>query len=117
MTGALVDLALFLAAAVLSLFGCVTLALSQERHWRAVGSGTSPPRPPQTLAWLGWCLTGASLVLSILRDGPSFAALVWPLLIAASALSVGLILAYVPHWLKPVAATFARTGSKAPPGG
>ena len=45
-----------------------------------------------------------SLVLIIIRDGPSFSALIWPMQIALSAVFIGVLLAYRPNWLQPFAA-------------
>ena len=87
-------------AAICALGGCAFLALSQGRNWRTVmgkGQASGLTRP------LGWTLIGVSLVPCIIRDGASFAALLWPLLLAAASVTVALLLAYAPSGLKPIA--------------
>ena len=90
----------FLAlASALCLVGMATLALTQDRNWRRVDTGGSPAgwaRPT------GWALVIAALAVCIIRDGPSFAALIWPMLAAGAALAVGMVLAYRPQWLSPL---------------
>lgn len=76
------------------------LALSQDRNWRTVGLAQA--RAPYGRG-LGWAFLTASLVPVLLRDGLSFAALLWPMLIAASAIGVAMILAYRPALLRPLA--------------
>jgi uncharacterized membrane protein len=80
--------------------GCALLALSQARHWQAVTASPSPP--PRALRRVGWSLVLASLMLCILRDGASFAALLWPLLMMAGALIAALLLAWWPAALRPL---------------
>lgn len=88
-------------AAVCAFAGCALLALSQPRHWQAVtGSATIPPRSSRRL---GGGLVLASLVTCIWRDGASFAALLWPLLLMAGALGVSAVLAWRPASLRPLA--------------
>lgn len=91
-----------LSAALLSaVLGSVMLALSQRRHWQAVtGSPLSAGRPMRRL---GSLLLAASFVLTILRDGASFGALAWPMLVGFSALIVAMLLAWVPQALRPLA--------------
>ncbi|MEM1149198.1 MAG: DUF3325 domain-containing protein [Pseudomonadota bacterium] len=100
-----VSLSLLAFASILCLMGMVGLALSQDRNWRSVGAGGAPA------IWLrptGWALIVASLVPSIFRDGPSFTGLIGPMLIAGAAFTVGMLLAYRPKWLLPLAKTFLR---------
>ena len=92
---------LLLALAALSAFlGCSYLALSQPRNWRTVmgeGAAHKAARP------IGWGLIILSLILCIARDGGSFAALLWPLLLAGAAFLVAMLLAYQPSTLRPMA--------------
>ena len=83
----------------LMLLGCVCLALSQPRHWRAAGG--AEPRP-RFLRLAGAVATGLGLLVCVARDGGSFAALLWPLLFAAAALLTALLLTYRVHWLGPL---------------
>lgn len=98
MTFLLASIWLFLAF-VLCFAGCAFLALSQTRNWRAVVDDrkSKPPR----VAKLGWTLVLLGLVPCIVRDGASFAALEWPLVFAAAAMSTAMILAYRPSVLRP----------------
>ncbi|MEO0462880.1 MAG: DUF3325 family protein [Pseudomonadota bacterium] len=90
----------------LCVLGCTLLALSQARHWQAIVKDrkSKPPR----IAGLGWGLVLLSLLPCLLRDGSSFAALLWPLVFAASAMSVAMLLAFRPYSLKPLAAFISR---------
>ena len=100
-----VGVLLLALAAICALIGCACLALSQNRNWRTVmgkGQASGFTRP------LGWTLIGVSLVLCIIRDGGSFAALLWPLLLAAAGFAVAMLLAYAPSGLKPMASLFMR---------
>lgn len=91
---------LLLGALLAALLGCALLALSQRRHWRAVTRSQSEPgRRPQRL---GSLLLMASIVLTILRDGVSFAALFSPLLIGFAALVIAILLTWVPGVLRPI---------------
>lgn len=87
------------------LLGCVCLALSQRRHWRAAGG--AGPRP-RFLKLAGLAATGLSLLVCVAGDGGSFAALLWPLLFAAAALLTALLLTYRVYWLGPVARLLRR---------
>ncbi|MEM8776635.1 MAG: DUF3325 domain-containing protein [Pseudomonadota bacterium] len=93
----LVDLIVFCLAAITALMACAFLALSQPRHWRAI---TGANHAPKSLRLAGWGSAALSLVFCILRDGGSFAALLWPLLLASGALTIAMALTYRPAWLK-----------------
>ncbi|MEM6414602.1 MAG: DUF3325 domain-containing protein [Pseudomonadota bacterium] len=95
----------FFAAWMMAFFGCCLLALSQDKHWRTVSGQEGPSRKPMTRT-LGWLCIGLSLVLSIFRDGCSFAGLTWPLVLASGAFSVAMLLTYKAIWLKPLANLF-----------
>jgi hypothetical protein len=94
--------ALLLVGAVFAaIFGSALLALSQRRHWQAVTRNpTEPGRAPRRL---GWLLLTASIVLTILRDGASFAALFAPVLIGSAALLIAMMLSWAPNALRPIA--------------
>ncbi|MEA1618038.1 DUF3325 family protein [Erythrobacter sp. T5W1-R] len=94
------NMLLLLGAVLAALFGCALLALSQPRHWQAVTRTRSEPgRTPQRLGWL--LLTG-SIVLTILRDGASFAALFAPVLIGSAVLVTAMVLTCCPRVLSPI---------------
>jgi len=83
--------------------GFALLALSQARHWWRVAA-TDPPRTGVRLRrGAGAALLAASLALALLRDGPSFGALLWVTAISLAALAVALTVAWRPRWLRPLA--------------
>lgn len=87
-------------AALSALIGCALLALRQQRNWRiVVGEGAAR----NGTAASGWSLIGLSFAFCVIRDGGSFAALLWPLLLAGAAFAVAMLLAYRARWLKPLA--------------
>lgn len=89
------------SAALLSLMGCVLLALSQPRNWRRV-LGDRKAESPKT-ATAGWLFVGAALLPCVLRDGGSFAALLWPLTFAFGAAATAMVLTFRPQWLRSLA--------------
>lgn len=92
---------LLLGAVFAAIFGSALLALSQRRHWQTVtGNPTEPGRAPRRL---GWLLLAASIVLTILRDGASFAVLFAPVLIGSAALLIAMMLSWAPNALRPIA--------------
>jgi hypothetical protein len=97
-------LLMLLGAVLAALLGCVFLALSQHRHWRAVTrSSSAPGRAPRRL---GLILLTACVVLTLLRDGASFAALFSPVLIGSAALITAMVLTWAPHLLRPITRMF-----------
>ena len=98
--------ALLVTAYSLCTIGCALLALSQSHHFRKVLDNRSA-KPPK-LATFGWALVLLALIPCIMRDGGSFAALLWPLVFAAAALTIGMILAFRPAWLRPLATVLGR---------
>lgn len=97
-----------LLAAGGSLAGMGWLALSLEAHWQQVvgkGCHLTPARQRQLRAG-GYASLLLALAACLLADHPSMAALTWPMLLAAAALSQALLLAWQPHllrWLLPPA--------------
>ncbi|MEM9618390.1 MAG: DUF3325 family protein [Pseudomonadota bacterium] len=90
---------IWLVLAVLSAFlGCGCLALSQEKHWRRIISAAqSGAKAKICLKCAGWALVSFSLVFCVLRDGASFAVLLWPMLMAAAGMSAAMALALMPN--------------------
>ncbi|MEO0421955.1 MAG: DUF3325 domain-containing protein [Pseudomonadota bacterium] len=84
------------------------LALSQQRNWRAVTAAPYPSAIRSTARPLAYGLMGLALMLCVARDGGSFAALLWPLLLGAAGLAVTLVIAYRPRWLRPLTCPFAQ---------
>lgn len=94
---------LLIALALFSYLGFALLALSQDRHWsRAGGKQTCPARLIMPLRAGGYGLLLAALGLALLRDGPSFGALLWATMLTISALGVVATLAWRAAWLRPI---------------
>ena len=100
MASVLLLIALFLAA-YLSL---ALLALAQARPWQRV-SQIPPLTGVQrlTLRTLGGLALLSALVLCVVRDGPSFGALLWSTTISIAATAVAFTLSWAPAWLRPLA--------------
>ncbi len=87
-------------SALLALAGCTLLALNQKQHVATVlGRGAQPPLGKATPA-TGWLLLALALIPSMLGDRPGFAVLYWLLAIFGSALTVVMLIAFKPGWLK-----------------
>lgn len=81
------------------------LAVAQERNWRRAG-GENRPSTARTLVLR---IAGAAglilaLVAALVRDGPSFGALLWITSLSLSALAVTATLTWRAHWLRLLAA-------------
>lgn len=91
--------ALYLSAAVLlSLVGMAWLALSMDVHWaqfKQIPLAESHP-PKVILKALGYTALFVSLVVCLVADRPSIAALVWIMLMVGSAVAVAFVLAKKP---------------------
>lgn len=88
-------------AAFSAFLGCTFLAISQDRNCRKVLGNSVPDQSQRFARFIGWSLIGAALVFCILRDGGSFAALLWPLVVGSAAIAVAILLAFGPQLLKP----------------
>lgn len=98
-----------LAAAATTLVGMAWLALAMEVHWDQVmrRPASEVPATRGSLRGLGALALALSLWACLMADRPSMAALVWVMLLAASALTVAWVLARRPRLLAvvwPVAA-------------
>ncbi|WP_421710211.1 DUF3325 family protein [Algihabitans sp.] len=96
--------ALLIATALAAYLGFALLALGQARPWQRVAQ-TLPPTGLRLLALrtLGGLALTLSLGLALLRDGPSFGALLWATAITLAALAVAFTLTWRPKWLRPLA--------------
>ena len=92
--------------------GFALLALTQARPWQRV-SRVPPPTSIRRLALrtLGGLALLLSLVLCLVRDGPSFGALLWATAISLAATAVVFTLTWRPALLHPLAA-MATVGIK-----
>ena len=104
----MVDSWIFLClAAISTLAGMAWLALAMEPHWKAVHQASSAARPVSLLRRLGCTGLLVSAVFCFMADRPSMAALVWIMLLAASAPSISMMLTWRPGLLR----VFWPTGS------
>ncbi|VWX33533.1 DUF3325 family protein [Limnobacter sp. 130] len=92
------------AAALLSMVGMAWLALSMDVHWAQVKQiPLAESRPPRVaLKVLGYTALLVSLVVCLVADRPSIAALVWIMLMVGAAVAVAFALANRPGVLKVV---------------
>ena len=93
------------AIATAAYLGFALLALTQARPWRRVGQAP-PPTAIRRLAMrtLGGLALVLSLALCLVRDGPSFGALLWATAISIAAAAVAFTLTWRPALLRPLAA-------------
>ena len=89
------------AAALFSLVGMAWLALSMDVHWAQVKQiSLADSHPPKViLKALGYAALLVSLVVCLVADRPSIAALVWIMLMVGSAVSVAWVLSRFPKTL------------------
>ena len=92
--------------------GFALLALTQTRPWQQVDQ-TAPPTSIRRLVLrtLGGLALLLSLVLCLVRDGPSFGSLLWATAVSLAAAAVAFTLTWRPVLLRPLAA-MATVGIK-----
>lgn len=96
---------LLLAAFLASTLGLVWMALAMETHWQQVLGDIPLARAVQLmLRGLGGLALAVSLILCMIVDHVSMAALVWIMLLAVGATSVTFTLTWRPFWLAPFVA-------------
>lgn len=96
---------LWLCLAAFSGFsGMVWLALAMDEHWQNVALLKRDIVLSHSFSFvlrvLGVVALFVSLLVCMIVDRLSMAVLVWIMLLAASAVSVGFALAWRPHWLR-----------------
>lgn len=91
--------------------GFALLALTQARPWQRV-SQAAPLTGIRRLALrtLGGLALLLSLVLCLVRDGPSFGALLWATAISIGAAAVAFTLTWRPSLLRPLVKMAAASG-------
>ena len=96
--------AVLLAALLVSVcLGFALLALSQDRHWHhSGGTRNCPPRAVLPLRTAGFGALLVALALALVRDGPSFGALLWATCLTLGALAVVAVLTWRPYWMRPL---------------
>ena len=94
-------------------FGFAFLAVSQTRHWQAVGGDASKPSrlDRRLLRSFGIGFLLSALGAALVRDRPSFGVLLWATTISIAALTVAFTLSWRPRLLRPLAALFHRRAS------
>ena len=102
---------MMMLAACLVFAGCMSLALGQDRNWKAV-TGTSPiARTRMAIRTVGWAFLGAAVAVSAAAEGPGFAVLLWTLQVAMASFLVAMTLSFRPGWFKPVARAYSMLWS------
>lgn len=97
-------------ATLLSLFGFALLALSQRRHrWALAGAQAHLKYPVKYVRAAGWVSICLALIPCVLRDGGSFAAVLWPLILGACAFAIAMALTYRPRWFRPLSRLLLST--------
>lgn len=92
---------LLVAAALCALIGMARLALAMPVHWQQVhGKSGLAPRSARRLRIGGGGGLLAALLLCLAADHASMAALVWVMLLTVAAVSVAMLLAYRPRWVR-----------------
>ena len=99
---------LLVAIVILSYSAFVTLALSQARPWRAVVVDKRQVPRRGLLRAAGAALLALTFLLTLLREGSAFGVLLWPLILAATAMAVTFTLTWRPHWLRSIAKIGAK---------
>ena len=94
---------LLMAALLTCLVGMGWLALAMQTHWAQVRGGHPSRAGVLRLRILGALALATSLVLCLLADHASMAALVWVMALAGAALTVALTLTWRPRWLRVLA--------------
>jgi hypothetical protein len=106
--------ALLLVAAFLTIFcGMAWLALAMPVHWcQARGSAPPPRSTSRGLRALGVLALVVGGSLCVRADHPTMAALVWAMMVTASALAVAFVLAWRPRWLSCLVMTRASGAAR-----
>lgn len=112
----MLDTALTIGAALVSYLGFVLLALTQERHWRAVCVVARQHIRPTWPIVTGLTLQLLTLVMVLFAQGPSFGSLLWAVMISAAAMAVAFTLAWHPRWLRPIAQLLRDRTARTPGG-
>lgn len=97
------DALMLLVALIVTVAGMAWLALSMESHWEQVrGAASCPAATVKSLRILGALALLSSLVLCLLVDSASMAALVWVMSVAFAAVTVAFTLTWRPAALAPL---------------
>jgi hypothetical protein len=106
------DSLLYVVALLANVTGLAWLALSMDVHWEQVRGPAPLTRGTVVLLrWLGAAVVVASLAVCLSVDHGSMASLVWFMVLAGSALTIALTLAWKPRLLAPLVAWVPATPS------
>ncbi|MBB6563395.1 hypothetical protein HNP48_006115 [Acidovorax soli] len=106
------DSLLYVVALLANVTGLAWLALSMDVHWEQVRGPAPLTRGTVVLLrWLGAAVVVASLAVCLSVDHGSMASLVWFMVLAGSALTIALTLAWKPRLLAPLVAWVPATSS------
>ncbi len=93
--------AALLLSLLLGFAGFAALALSLDRHHRAVFRAPVPGRRVGGLRAAGWSGLALSFAAAVAAAGWSFGPVQWIGSLTGSALAVVLLIAYRPTWMRP----------------
>ena len=102
-----IDAAMLLAWCVCSI-AWAFLAMGQERHRARVGAVAVTLVVPSWLGPIAFVLLALALVVCVATQGPGFGALLWAVMLSATALLLTLTLTWWPAALRPVARCLDR---------
>ncbi len=97
---------LLLLAGAFVLLACASLALGLPSNWKLVTGEPLAGHVQKIVRRSGWGALFLALVISIVRDGAGFAALIWPLLFALAAFATAMALSYRPSILLGLARAY-----------
>jgi len=96
-------------ASLLAVAGFGALALAMPRHWNEVTDAACDVVPARRLLHAsGAALITVSVCVCWWRDGPAFGSVLALLVATAAAAAVAQLLAWRPHWLRPLLAGALR---------
>lgn len=103
------DVSLLAIALGLCIVSFGWLALAMDVHWRQVCATEPPSRGAvRWLRGMGFIGLAGSLVVCLQVDHASIASLVWVMNLASAALTIAMILAWAPRWLRVLALGWRR---------
>ncbi len=92
---------LLMLAVIMGVASFAWLALAMDVHWKKVQEGrNTAAHPAKVLRAMGWVGLLVTAILCFMADRPSMAVLVWIMLLAAAAPSVGMMLSWRPQLLR-----------------
>jgi hypothetical protein len=95
-----------IAAVVTAMLSMGWLALSYQSHWQQVFPQTQAKPGHSRLKAFGWSFLLTSAACCLAADHPSMAVLVWVMLLALAAMTIGMILSRRPALLRLICPPF-----------